>query len=159
MVHHLAQLNIARFQLPPEHPRNADFIANLDRVNAVAEAQPGFVWRPKTADNNALDLHAFDDPNVIANLSVWTDIEHLAEFVFHNDAHRDIMRRRREWFEKTAFYLVLWWIRAGETPTLAEARSRLRSLEQLGPTPDAFTFRNAFPAPVAECGPGVARRA
>lgn len=158
-MHHLAQLNIARFRLPPEHQQNADFIANLARVNEAAEAQPGFIWRLKTQNSNALELSAFDDPHVIVNLSVWTDIEHLAEFVFRNDAHRSIMRRRREWFEKIEFYLVLWWIRAGDTPTLADAKFRLNLLEQQGPTQDAFTLRHAFPSPVSECDPSVARRA
>ena len=45
MKYHLAQLNIARFVKPADHPDNADFVNNLDRVNAVADAQPGFVWR------------------------------------------------------------------------------------------------------------------
>ena len=30
---------------PAEHPDNADFVNNLDRVNAITEKQPGFVWR------------------------------------------------------------------------------------------------------------------
>ena len=45
MKYQLAQLNIARFLKPTEHPDNADFVGNLDHVNAVAESQPGFVWR------------------------------------------------------------------------------------------------------------------
>ena len=45
MKFHLAQLNIAKFRLPMEHPQNADFINNLDRVNALAELRPGFIWR------------------------------------------------------------------------------------------------------------------
>ena len=45
MDYQLAQLNIARFTKPAEHPDNADFVNNLDRVNAIAESQPGFVWR------------------------------------------------------------------------------------------------------------------
>jgi hypothetical protein len=47
MSHHIAQINIAKFRLPMGHPANAEFIGNLDRVNAIAEAQPGFVWRDR----------------------------------------------------------------------------------------------------------------
>jgi hypothetical protein len=145
--YHLAQLNIARFRLPQDHPVNADFIDSLDRVNAVAEAQPGFIWRLISEGNNALDLRAFDDPNIAVNMSVWSDMESLAAFVFRNDAHRDIMRRRREWFDRIDFYLVLWWIPAGRIPTVDEAKEKLALLEQRGPTREAFTFRHPFPKP------------
>ena len=43
--------------------------------------------------------------------------------------------------------LALWWIPAGTVPTVEEALERLRHLEVQGPTPHAFTFRTAFPAP------------
>ena len=41
----LAQLNIALMKEPLESPGMADFVANLDRINALAESSPGFVWR------------------------------------------------------------------------------------------------------------------
>ncbi|MEO1080932.1 MAG: DUF3291 domain-containing protein [Pseudomonadota bacterium] len=147
MTHHLAQLNIARFSLPQEHPNNAEFVDSLDRVNAVAEAQPGFIWRLKGEGNDAMDLQAFDDPNVIVNISVWADMDALGAFVYRNAAHRDIMHRRREWFDKIEFYLVLWWIREGHLPTVAEAKGRLSMLKDSGPSKDAFTFRHPFPPP------------
>ncbi len=40
----LAQVNIARFRKPADDPANADFMAALDHVNALAEASPGFVF-------------------------------------------------------------------------------------------------------------------
>ena len=56
------------------------------------------------------------------------------------------MRRRREWFERMAeAYVVLWWVPAGTTPTVVEARDRLEHLRLHGPTPHAFTFREPFP--------------
>jgi hypothetical protein len=45
MVHHLAQINIARLVAPIGDPRIADFAAQLDPVNRMADAAPGFVWR------------------------------------------------------------------------------------------------------------------
>ena len=45
MQYQVAEINIATFRSPMADPVNADFIANLDRVNALAEAAPGFVWR------------------------------------------------------------------------------------------------------------------
>ena len=41
----LAQLNIAKMRETLESPLMADFVNALDRVNALAEQAPGFVWR------------------------------------------------------------------------------------------------------------------
>jgi hypothetical protein len=146
---HLAQVNIGRFRRPTDHPDNADFMGNLDRVNAIAEASPGFIWRLKGEGNDATDLRAFADPMVAINMSVWESVEALAAFAYRNMDHRSIMRRRREWFDEMQVYMVLWWIPAGALPTLDDARSKLELLERLGPTADAFTFREPFPAPDA----------
>ncbi len=147
MNYHLAQLNIARFMKPAEHPDNADFVNNLDRVNAIAESQPGFVWRLIGDGNDALDIQAFDDPNIVVNMSVWASMESLADFVYRNEEHLAIMRRRREWFEKTKFHLVLWWVEAGHIPSLAEAKERLNLLISNGPCEQAFSFRKPYPTP------------
>ena len=45
MQYQLAEVNIATFRVPMNDPVNAEFIANLDRINAAAECAPGFVWR------------------------------------------------------------------------------------------------------------------
>ncbi len=150
MDYHLAQLNIAKFRLPIEHPTNVDFVNNLDRVNATAESQPGFIWRLVGEGNSATDIRAYDDPEVIPNLSVWADVDSLMAFVYRNEEHRKIMHRRREWFEKLEFHLVLWWVKAGHEPTLDEAKQRLEMLSKLGSTERAFTFARLFPAPGEE---------
>lgn len=150
MKYHLAQLNIARFRLPSEHPENVDFVNALDRVNQVAEAQSGFIWRFTGEGNDALDVQAFDDPKVVVNLSVWTDLDSLGNFVYRNEDHLAIMRRRNEWFEKVKFHLVLWWVEEGHRPSVDEATKRLELLEQCGPTENAFTFRNPYPSPGGE---------
>jgi len=149
MNYHLAQLNIARFRLPQEHPDNRDFIENLDRVNAIAENQEGFVWRFTGEGNNALDINAFDDPNIASNMSLWENLESLGAFVYRNKEHREIMRRRKEWFDKIDFYLVLWWVEEGHIPTLEEAKEKLELLTAKGPTENAFTFKEPFPSPNA----------
>lgn len=147
MKYQLAQLNLAKFRLPIEDPVNADFVNNLDAVNAIAEAHPGFVWRLKGEGNDAMDLQAYDDPKIISNLSVWTDLESLLDFVYKEDAHKNIMRRRREWFDKMEFFLVLWWVEAGQIPTLTQSIEKLELLEKTGPSAEAFTFRDHYPAP------------
>ncbi len=150
MKYELAQVNIARFRVPADDPVNADFVDNLDRVNAIAETQPGFVWRLIGSGNDALDLQAFDDPLIITNLSVWTDVRSLVDFIYRNPAHKDIMRRRKEWFDRLDLHMVLWWVEAGRRPTLDEAKLRLELLRQLGPTYAAFTFKRPFAAPSGE---------
>jgi hypothetical protein len=144
---HLAQLNIAEPKAPPESPLLADFMAALDPVNALADASPGFVWRLQTEEGNATAYRAFED-SLMVNMSVWESVEALREFVYRNGDHVDVMRRRREWFEKMAeLFVVLWWIPAGHIPSIPEAEERLTLLRAAGPTPDAFTFREHFPPP------------
>ena len=133
--------------MPQDHPVNKDFVDNLDRVNAIAEAQPGFVWRFQGEGNNAMDVQTFEDPNIIVNMSVWENISSLFDFVYKAEAHQAIMRRKKEWFEKVEFHMVLWWVEAGLRPNVEEGKLRLESLKLNGPTYSAFTFKKPFPAP------------
>jgi hypothetical protein len=147
----LAQLNVAMLQAPLDSPPLADFVANLDRINALAEASPGFVWRLIDEGNNATSLRPIGE-DAIVNMSLWNDIESLNHFVYRS-AHVEIMRRRKEWFERMAdAYMVLWWVSRGHIPTVTEAIERLEHLRQHGPTRRAFTFRTPFPAPDVEPG-------
>ena len=146
-AYELAQLNIGVIRGPMDSPVMAEFAANLERINAIADGAPGFVWRLQTDDGNATSIRAFDDENLLLNMSVWRDVESLIGFVYRT-AHSDFLRRRREWFERMKdAYMVLWWVPAGHRPTLEEAVSRLELLRRGGPTAQAFTFRNAFPPP------------
>jgi hypothetical protein len=143
----LAQINVGRLRAPVDHPMIADFVANLDRINALADGMPGFVWRLKGEGDNATDIQPKpDDPLFAINMSVWTDVDALAGFVYRSD-HRGVMRRRAEWFEKMDLYMALWWVPEGHTPTVEEGMAALATLERLGPTPAAFTFKQPFPAP------------
>jgi len=146
---HLAQLNVGTALYPLDDPRIAEFMNALDEVNALAELSPGFVWRLKTDQGNATDIKVTDDPQFIINMSVWRDVEALFDFVYKSD-HRLVMAKRRQWFgPPVSLYLVLWWIEAGAVPAVEEALARLRHLEEHGPTPHAFGFRQKFPPPGA----------
>ena len=141
----LAQLNLARFRVPVADPVNAPYLAALVEVDAAAEGQDGFVWRLREPGQlSASDVFGTD---VAANLSVWTDAEALAAFVYRDPTHRAIMARRREWFDRMESHLVLWWVPAGHRPDLAEGRDRLELLGRDGPTERAFTGARSFPAP------------
>lgn len=151
--HHLAQVNIGRLRAHIDDPLIADFKNNLDAINAVADASPGFVWRLVGEGNNATDvLPDTSDPLLAINMSVWTDIASLGAFVYRS-GHIGFMRRRREWFEPMENYMALWWVPVGHTPTVAEAMARVDLLGRMGPTADAFSFKNPFPAPDAAVPP------
>ena len=144
----LAQLNIGITRGPIDSPVMADFVANLDRINALAEQSSGFVWRLKDDAGNATDLRPYGEDTLV-NMSVWQDVESLRQYVYYT-AHTQIMARRREFFERMKeAYMVLWWVKAGHTPTPEEAKVRLDCLRQHGPTAFAFTFKQAWPAPDA----------
>ncbi len=144
----LAQLNIALLKDSLESPLLADFVANLVRINALAEEAPGFVWRLETEEGDATALRPIGD-DIIVNMSVWKDMASLHNYVYRS-AHAKIMSRRKEWFHhmKEA-YSVLWWVPVGHRPEVEEALARLNALREHGPHADAFTFRKPFPAPDA----------
>jgi hypothetical protein len=143
----LAQLNVGVIRGPLASPVMADFAANLDRINALAERSPGFVWRLQTEEGNATAIRPFADANMLVNMSVWRDVEALNEYVYRT-AHMEILRRRREWFERMdEAFLVLWWVPKGHRPNVTEAIAKLDLLRSNGPTAEAFTFRQPFPAP------------
>jgi hypothetical protein len=148
-AYELAQLNTGFIRGPIDSPVMAEFVANLERINALADAAPGFLWRLKTAAGDATAIRPFDDPSQLLNMSVWADADALRRFVYRS-AHADILKRRREWFVPVQEpIMVLWWVPRGHRPGIEEAVARLTLLRARGPTPEAFTFRQTFPPPDA----------
>ena len=138
---HLAQLNIGRLRAPTDDPQVADFMNNLDRINGMGKRMPGFVWMmegsgaPGTGNTeNAIG----DDPQFVANLTVWEDAASLSRFVW-DTVHRQFYARRAEWFTALAEpHFVMWWIEEGHRPDLKEALSRLDDYRANGPSERAF---------------------
>jgi hypothetical protein len=145
----IAQVNTALPREPLDTPALAAFVANLEPVNALADAAPGFIWRLTDESGDATSIRAFDDERLIINMSVWESIEALWSFVY-DGGHLEVMRRRREWMIKLAeSHQALWWQPAGEPPTVEAARNRLDHLRAHGPSAYAFTFKQRYPAPDA----------
>jgi Domain of unknown function (DUF3291) len=71
----LAQLNIGLIKGAMDSPIMADFAASLDRINALAERTPGFVWRLQTEEGDATSIRPFEDERMLVNMSVWRDVE------------------------------------------------------------------------------------
>ncbi len=133
---HLAELNIGKFRYPTTDPRMAGFMDNLDRVNALAERTPGFVWRLKGDNNNATDLRVGDDYAV--NMSVWETPEALENYVFKT-VHVQFYKNRADWFDLMEKpHMVFWWVPEGHQPSLQEAMDRLEMFEKNGATEQAF---------------------
>jgi len=145
--YHLAQINIGRLVAPIDDPQIAEFVAQLDTINSLAEASPGFVWRLKSDSGNATDIAYNDDPFVIVNMSVWESLEALRDYVYRSQ-HTHVLIDRAKWFEKMEKpHYCLWWIPADHVPTVAEGRERLEHYQLHGPTSHSFWFSKFFPQP------------
>jgi hypothetical protein len=142
---HIAQLNIASMLGKDiNDPVMAEFVAQLDTINALAEQSKGFVWRLKSDDGNATSYNPYHDERIIINFSVWQNADDLRNFVYKS-AHTAVMKDRKKWFENFGqAYYVVWNIPAGYIPSLDEAVERLAWLQQNGPTDYAFDFKNIF---------------
>lgn len=141
---HLAQINIGVMVAPTDDPAVAEFMDNLDRINADADAAEGFVWRLQTEQGNATDIQIFPNPLQLVNMSVWESVESLKSYVYRTD-HVEFFRRRAEWFEADGRKVALWWIPAGTVPDLADAVRRVEHLEAHGPSAYAFGFGSVQP--------------
>lgn len=139
--HHLAELNVGRLVAPTDDPRVADFMGALDKVNGMGKRMPGFVWmmegsgEPGTGNT---ENNIGDDPQFVANLTVWTDADSLRNFVW-NTVHKQFYDRRQEWFEVMQDqYFVMWWVPEGHEPTLDEGLERLEQRKTQGDSDAAF---------------------
>jgi hypothetical protein len=150
MMSWLAEVNIARALAPITDPPMAEFVAQLDEINALADNSPGFLWRLQTPEGNATALHPYEDDLIIVNLSLWASLADLSTFVYKS-RHRQVLQQRRQWFERfDGPYLALWWVPSGHIPTIEEAKERLAFLRDHGETAYAFSFTHQFPAPEAD---------
>lgn len=140
--HHLSQVNISRMIAPLSNPIMADFVAELDSINQLADSAPGFIWRLQTEAGNATSISAYDDELILFNLSVWESIDDLKQFVYRTQ-HGKVMRDRQKWFRKSSgINMALWWVPMGHIPTVDEAKKRLRHINECGESAYAFSFKN-----------------
>src|SRR5687767_10479108 len=117
----IAQVNIARMAAPNiDDPIMLEFVQNLDRINAVADQSPGFVWRLKEEKGNATSIQFNEDKRIIVNMSVWRSLDDLMSFVYKSN-HREVMMKRKQWFEQMKFFMALWYIPKFSFPSLEDA--------------------------------------
>jgi hypothetical protein len=150
MDYHLAQINIGRLIAPIDDPRIADFVNQLEAINALADATPGFIWRLQSSSGNATDVPYNDDPTIMVNMSVWQSLDALLAYTY-TSKHIEVLRDRAKWFEKMDKpHYCLWWVPAGHIPSVTEGRERLEHYQLHGATPYSFWFSKRFPAPEEE---------
>jgi hypothetical protein len=128
----------------------AEFVAQLAPVNALADASPGFVWRLQTESGDATSIKVYEDDMIIVNLTVWESAESLRDFVYQS-THYGVLRDRKRWFEKfDGPYYAMWWVPAGQLPSIEEGKERLDYLRQHGDSEYAFSFKHVFPRPIVD---------
>lgn len=97
-------------------------------------AVPTWYGKGRTVETTAL----------AATLSLWTDLRSAFDAVY-TALHREVLKRRDDWFERTEHpSYVLWWCADGVIPTWQDGVSRLEHLHDHGSAPHAFTFRHSF---------------
>ena len=156
--HHLAELNFGELRYDWDDPRVADFVAGLDKVNALAERSPGFVWRLPDDDMNTEQVTeggAFGgNPRMASTLSVWTDAASLRHFVW-NTVHKQFYDKRARWYDSIGnSNLVMWWIPIGHRPLVTEGLARFDRLTRQGPSEMAFGWDWFQDASAASDGQG-----
>jgi len=150
--HLLAQYNVATLKWPLDAPESAGFRKALDRINALGEAQAGFVWRARGEGFDSATPAPEQNPEYIVNLSLWETAEALAAFAYRTE-HRLYLRNRGSWFlPRKGPSFVLWWSPEGHMPSDVEGEQRLAELTAHGPTERAFDFANRFPPPLVKSG-------
>ncbi len=138
---YLAEFNVARIRYPLDDPRMAEFVDNVDRVNRLAEQIEGFVWRLQDDSGHAMNMRVYDDPTILPNLTLWRNAEALERFIWQT-VHGRFYRRRETWFVPMETPLVMWWVEAGERPTMAEGVRRRDRLIAEGPSDYAFGWES-----------------
>ncbi|MEV8417646.1 DUF3291 domain-containing protein [Streptomyces niveus] len=148
----------------PEERLTREFYANGAEVYQDFHEHPGFIDQALPADPSQGTLFDYDwgdwgeftvptwygkgrsagNVSLIATLSRWTDLRSAFDSVY-GGPHRAALKRRYDWFEKTAHPgYVLWWVTDGKIPTWREGVAKLEHLHQKGYAPDFFTFKDAF---------------
>ncbi len=143
---HLCEFKIGVLKYDWDDPHVADFQNNLDRVYAVAERSPGYVWHmpPDAMEEAQLDPQGIlgANPRTASTLSVWETPEALYAFTFET-VHKQFFDRRGEWYdpEVQPTRFVMWWVEEGQRPTVEQAAERLETLTRHGDTEAAFGWK------------------
>ena len=144
--YNLAQFNIIKLKDRLDSPIIKEFKDFLTPINLLAEESPGFVWRLKDeSGESAADIETpYEDELIFVNMSVWQNYQSLKNYTYQT-VHNYFLKSRKKWSsEIDGHKAVMWYIKKGITPTLAEAKEKLDLLNKLGSTRDAFSMTDIY---------------
>ncbi|WP_428646932.1 DUF3291 domain-containing protein [Roseibium sp.] len=153
--HWLAIYTFGQFRTRADHPDVEPFHAAEPGVWATMEGAEGFIGRsgyedepgPESWGEQVYPKYWTDNGDGWApsTVSLWQTLETALAAVYRGP-HAEILRRGPDFIQDTSDYpaYVLWWVPAGHQPDWIEAVDRFELLADNGPSPEAFTFRNAF---------------
>lgn len=138
-MHHLVHANIAHARASLDDPEMSGFMSRVDEIDSLAQSAPGFIAQPTPPDEGEIY-----QGNWLLNLSIWESVESLQAFTY-SGKHARALEKRAEWFvQHEGPNYVLFWVPAGHIPTEAEIKQRIDILQERGPTPYAFIFKERF---------------
>lgn len=137
-------------RLKRNSPALSPFYPYVPKVLQAARASPGFtamqpdlgpMMHPRFYDDECRE----HDLEVSQVLFLWENLESVIAFSY-SGIHQEALRanHNNEWFrhERWPSYAV-WWTRPSDV-TWAVGSEKLERLHSMGPTADAFDFRNLF---------------
>ncbi|WP_124553702.1 DUF3291 domain-containing protein [Methylophilus methylotrophus] len=144
--YYLVQANIGEWDMSKFSLEKFQEFANLGgHIMQHADPGNGFIWAAGTGfygDENV--TRVFNNPAIILNLSIWRDLDGLKSFVYSSN-HLLALKSAKKWFKQLDERVyVLWWIKAGDIPTIELAKSKLDLINSIGPSPLAFDFTEPF---------------
>lgn len=159
--YYLAHLNVVR-PLTAFSPETAEvklFFSMLLNVFGAAAKADGLKWHRhgiRSIDGSYVPLmHAMElesksveeNPHILT-MGGWTSLKAMHGFTYRHPIHIQAMKELRHWVDRTEGpTMVMWWAPAGKRVSLEDGWSRLQMLRANGPSPEAFTLQERFPAP------------
>lgn len=154
--HHLAIYNFGIHVAPYGDPAIDGFIRREPVNFEAARRAAGFVGRsgyegepgPESWGTQVFPrfLKASGRDAGPSSLSLWMDMESLMAFSYAG-IHAEALKHARKWNVAQQWpALVLWWVPAGTQPDWRDAVQRFEHLNDHGPGPSAFHFKQAFDA-------------
>ena len=92
----------------------AGFVARLDKINALADNSPGFVWRLQAPEVTQPTFAPTTMTACSSTMSIWETIEDIGFYVYRTKTHAELLGHRHEWFEEVSKLLGHEFIKTTE---------------------------------------------
>jgi hypothetical protein len=136
---------VGRLNQPYDHPASREFYEMGYKVMRQASVS-GHLIEEFSSVGVLIPEEAIGKGYPIQTLTVWKSLESLYQFTY-SGKHSQALRNRSRWmepYEEKHLSYVVWWTETVKDVSWEEAFKRYSYYIQLGPTPFAFDFKNAF---------------